>query len=271
MSNADTINATVALPGFYCKNKGHTASYVPFTNVNDGICDYELCCDGSDEWQGIGGVKCENKCAEIGKESRKQSQARQKSLTAAAKKRKELVAEAGRLTKQVEDRIDTLRTEIQGSEIKVTALQKELVETERREKGRVVKGASNVKAGKMGVLVGLAKNRAQELREALLKVRQDRDASRDRVKELEQILSTFKEEYNPNFNDEGVKRAVRSWEDYAARDKGSDGDAAHDRDLDEITKPDEENGLSWDSYTDDEEESDVDLRKFTIPVSQQHF
>lgn len=101
-----------------------------------------------------------------------------------------------------------------------------------------------------------------ELRETLITVRQARDSNAERVKELETILSTFKEEYNPNFNDEGVKRAVRAWEDYAARDKGPEGDAAHERDLNEITKSDKDNGLDWDSFSDDDE-AEVELRKTT--------
>ena len=61
-------NASNALPGYYCKNKGHQPSYIPFTYVNDGICDYELCCDGSDEWAGVDGVRCEDRCKEMGRE-----------------------------------------------------------------------------------------------------------------------------------------------------------------------------------------------------------
>jgi protein kinase C substrate 80K-H len=86
---AGTVNESLALPGFYCKNKGHIASYIPFTNVNDGVCDYELCCDGSDEYDGVGGVKCEDQCAKIGKEWRKQDEIRQKSLNAARQRRKD--------------------------------------------------------------------------------------------------------------------------------------------------------------------------------------
>ena len=65
------------------------------------------------------------------------------------------------------------------------------------------------------MVVGLARQRTEELLRSLVQVRQERDASKSRLQELEGILSTFKEEYNPNFNDEGVKRAVRAWEDYA--------------------------------------------------------
>lgn len=230
---------------------------MPFTNVNDGICDYEQCCDGSEEYASVGGLKCVDKCEEIGKEWRKQDELRQKSLGNAGRKRKELVIEAARLRREVQDRIQTLGTEVEGAEIKVKQLESELAEVERKEKGKVMRGSVGEKAGKMGVLVGLGKQRTEELRESLQRVREERDTSRKYVEELEGILSTFKEEYNPNFNDEGVKRAVRAWEDYAARDKGPQPDAAHDRDLDAISKPDSENGLNWEEFeSDEDEESD---------------
>ncbi|EMC93032.1 hypothetical protein BAUCODRAFT_270580 [Baudoinia panamericana UAMH 10762] len=257
-SNAG-VNTTLALPGFYCKNKGHVPSYVPFEHVNDGVCDYDVCCDGSEEWDHVGGTKCEDKCQALGKEWRKQGEARQKSLGNAGRKRKELVAEAGRLRKQVEDRIQSLGTEIEGGELKVRQLESELTEIERKEKGKVVRASADKEMGKMGVLVGLAKQRTEELRNALTRVKSERDSSRSRLQELEGILSTFKEEYNPNFNDEGVKRAVRAWEDYAARDKGPEPDAAHDRDLDAFTKSDKENGLDWEEYESDDEESDTEV------------
>jgi len=205
----------------------------------------------------VGGVKCEDRCQQIGKEFRKLDEARQKSLGSAGRKRKELVVEAGRLRREVEDRLQSLGTEIEGSEMKVKQLEAELVEVERREKGKVVRGAVQ-KVGKMGVLVGLAKQRSEELRETLERVREERDTSRGRVQELEGVLMTFKEEYNPNFNDEGVKRAVRAWEEYAARDKGPEPDAAHDRDLDAITQSDKDNGLDWAEYeSEDGEESEA--------------
>lgn len=256
----NAVNGVLALPGFYCKNKGHQPSYVPFTSVNDGICDYDLCCDGSEEFDNVGGVKCEDKCKEIGKEWRRLDEIRQKSLGNAAKKRKELVAEAQRLRKEVEDRIKTLATEAEGKERKVQQAEAELAEVERNEKGRVVKGNVSAKSGKLGVLAGLAKQRMNELREAVIKTRSERDSYNQRIQELEQILSTFKEEYNPNFNDEGVKRAVRAWEDYAARDKTSH-NAAEDRDLAEMIKSDEHNGLNWEEFEQEEEGSDTDVCK----------
>lgn len=233
-------------------------SYIPFTNVNDGVCDYDLCCDGSDEWEGVGGIKCEDRCVKIGKEWKKQDELRQKSLGAANKRRKELVSDAARLRKEVEDRIQTLGTQVEGAQMKVVNLEKELADVERRERGKVIKGPG--KGGKITVLSSLAKERITELVENLARVRSERDVARARIQELEGILTTFKEEYNPNFNDEGVKRAVKAWEDYAARDKGSDSDSAHDRDLDEMLKSDAENGLNWEEF-ESIENNDVEVCK----------
>lgn len=254
------VNTTLALPGYYCKNKGHQGNYIPFLTVNDGVCDYDLCCDGSDEWAHVGGTVCEDKCKDIGKKWREMEELRNKALGAASRKREELVAESARLRNEVEAAITDIQTQIGAQEVKVRNLESQLAEVERKERGKVVRAPG--KGSKVNVLAGLAKGRVEELRESLLDVRKQRDAGREQVKELETILSTFKEEYNPNFNDEGVKRAVRSWEEYAARDKPADGDAAHDRDLDEIVKPDSETGtIQWEEWERPDDESDVEVCK----------
>jgi protein kinase C substrate 80K-H len=252
------LNETLALPGFYCKNKGHLPSYIPFTNVNDGTCDYELCCDGSDEYEGVGGVKCEDQCAKVGKEWRKQDEIRQKSLNAARSRRKQLIDDAARLRKEVEDRISTLKTQIEGQTLKVQGLEKSVAEIERAERGKVVKGAG--KGGKITVLTSLAKVRIEELTENVGRLRTERDTAKSRVEELEAMLRRFKEEYNPNFNDEGVKRAVKAWEDYAAQDRPGSNDAL-DRDLDEILKPDSDSAIKWEEFEAPTEESDIEVRK----------
>ncbi|KAJ5752480.1 Glucosidase 2 subunit beta [Penicillium odoratum] len=244
------LELTLALPGFYCKNKGHRPSYVPFQRVNDGICDYELCCDGSDEWAHPGGTKCENRCKEIGKKWRKEEETKQKSMIAALKKKKQLLVEANRQQLDIENNVARLEAEIQGAEIKIQGLEADLKVVEEQER-KVVRTKGK---GKVNALAGVAKARVQELRESILELRQQRDEARERMKELEEILSKFKIEYNPNFNDEGVKRAVRSWEDYAARDLGDVINDAQERDLDEIVKADDkDSGVDWEHWENEED------------------
>lgn len=220
-----------------------------------------MCCDGSDEWARVGGTRCEDKCKEIGKAWRKKEEQRQKSMSAALKKKKDLLVDAARQQKEVEDQVKVVEAELQGEEIKVKNLQADLERIENEEQSKVVKGK---KTGKVNVLAELAKSRVEELRTALGEVRKERDEARSRVKELEEILSKFRVEYNPNFNDEGVKRAVRSWEDYAVRGtlEGLENDA-RERDLDEIAKPDgDESGINWGQWESEDDTCEAGPSKY---------
>jgi protein kinase C substrate 80K-H len=253
-----STNTTNALPGFWCANEGHIGSYVPFMFVNDGICDYDLCCDGSEEYRGLGGVKCENRCAEIGREWRRVDKERRDNLETANKTRRTMTKESKELRRRVEAKITTLTEEITGLEARRDELKKKYDEIERSERGKVVQSEGT---GKLGVLVGLAKSRVNELRDTLNNVMGQRDNLKTRVHELEAILAAFKEEHNPNFNDEGVKKAVRAWEDYAA--KGADNkDDFGDDDIQDVLKEDSDtSGINWSDYVDDEV-TDTDIRKF---------
>lgn len=260
-SPSGTTNTTAALPGFWCENAGHVGAYVPFSYVNDGICDYELCCDGSEEYARKGGVKCANRCTAIGKAFRRAEEERQQGQERALKRRRVLTKEARQLRNEVTERIAKFRSEIVGLERTRDRLQKELTETERAERGKVVKtGGKGAKSGgKLGLLVNLAKQRVDELRETLDKVLDHRDDLQDKVEELETILRNFKEQYNPNFNDEGVKAAVHAWEDYAAKTADEKKPELQDADVHAVLKEDsEEGGVNWKEFeTDDTTDTDV--------------
>ena len=248
------------LPGFYCENGGHRPAFVPFTHVNDGICDYELCCDGSEEWAGVGGVRCADRCGEMGAAWRTADAARRRSRGNAARLRREMVAEAGRLRLQVADRIQTLGTELEGAEKKVQQLTRELGEVERAERGKMVRAPREGAApGKVGVLATLARDRIEDFRAQLERVKGERDRARAQLQETEGILRTFKDEYNPNFNDEGVKRAVRAWEDYAAKEVAAPEAAARDRDLEEMLREGFEGAIDWADFEGDEQGGDTDV------------
>jgi protein kinase C substrate 80K-H len=105
----------------------------------------------------------------------------------------------------------------------------------------------------------LAKGRVSELRNALDKLLDQRDDLQDRVERLEDILTKFKEEYNPNFNDEGVKAAVKGWEDYAAAQAAEKKPDLSDADIMEMLKEDgEASGINWTEF-ENSEASDVDV------------
>lgn len=232
---------------------------MPFVFVNDGVCDYDLCCDGSEEYSHAGGVKCENRCDSIGKEYRKLEETRKQAKEKAAKRRRTMTKEARELRRRVEAKITSLEDEIKGLQAKKEELEKKYYEIEQSERGKIVK--TDGQGGKLGILVGLAKTRISELRETLNKVLDQRDELQERVDELEQILKKFKEEYNPNFNDEGVKAAVKGWEDYAAKIADVKRTEVVESEVDEMLKEDgESSGINWKEFAEDEV-SDTDIRK----------
>ena len=227
--------------------------------MNDGVCDYENCCDGSDEWAHVGGKKCEDRCKEVGKEWRKADEVKQKGMRNALRKKDELLREAKGLRDTIEKNIAQLKGDIKDLESKEKEAKKKYDDVERRERGRV--SGSKGKGSKTQVLADLAKTRIEELRGTLMGVVGKRDMLREKVKELEGILKTFSEEYNPNFNDEGVKRAVNAWQDYAASKGETRDESAEDRDVDEVSKADsEEEGINWKEW-ETEEESELDASK----------
>ncbi|TDZ14092.1 Glucosidase 2 subunit beta [Colletotrichum orbiculare MAFF 240422] len=256
-SQTGTTNTPNALPGFWCANVGHIGAYVPFMYVNDGHCDYDLCCDGTEEYGKAGGVKCENRCKEIGKEFRRVEAERKAAIDKAAKKRKTMAKESRELRRRVEAKVDTLKEEVKALEDKKEELEQKLQETERSERGKVVKGEGS--GGKLGTLVNLAKARVVELRETLEDVVTQRNDLRSKVNELEGILGRFKEEYNPNFNDEGVKRAVKAFEDYAANAASEPKSDDLEADIKEVLVEDNESsGINWKEF-EEAEATDTDI------------
>ncbi|KAK0387534.1 hypothetical protein NLU13_3780 [Sarocladium strictum] len=246
-SIAGSTNARNALPGFWCENKGHIGMYVPFAYVNDGVCDYELCCDGSEEFRHVNGVKCENRCAQIGKEYRKLEDEKRSKLDRAGKKRQAMAQQAAELRAGVEARLTELVGEVARLEARRDDLQKAHAQAVLEDKGKVVKGEGQ--GGKLGVLVNLAKQRVNELRTTLANIVEQRDELRREADELREILRKLKEEYNPNFNDAGVKAAVKSFEEYAAREAADTSEDIPDSEVGEILQEDSEtSGVNWKAF-----------------------
>ncbi|KAH8151746.1 uncharacterized protein LAJ45_04368 [Morchella importuna] len=259
-------HSALAIRGFHCRNEQHTPAFLPLSRVNDGVCDYEICCDGSDEYAHVGGVSCKNRCAEIGIAARKLQAERERLRGDGVKGWAELVKKAQIMRKEAEDEVKTTEVKIEGIEGKVKGLERELRDAEEKERRRVVRAPKEGEGGKVGVLVGTAKERSEELRAGLEKVREERDAALERLKKAEGILAALKEGYNPNFNDEGVKTAVRAWEEYLAQEETSTKlNDAEERDLDDLLG---EDPVDWDEFLEvDEPQSDLYNIEAYLPES----
>ncbi|KAI9151320.1 putative glucosidase II beta subunit-like protein [Paramyrothecium foliicola] len=214
-SKTGFTNANNALPGFWCANKGHIGSYVPFMLLNDGHCDYDLCCDGSEEYDHVGGIDCENRCAEMNKEYHRIESARKTAIEKSTRRYKSMAEEAKELRRRIEAKANALEIDYTKLQTRKNELEQKLREMERLEKGKTVEVSKP--NGKLSNMLAMAKTRVAELHETFEAAVAHRQELENRVKGLESILSRFKDDYNPNFNDEGVKRAVRDWEDYIAK------------------------------------------------------
>ncbi|KAF8537411.1 glucosidase II beta subunit-like-domain-containing protein [Trichophaea hybrida] len=242
-------HTNVSIPGFYCRNTGHTAAFLPLSRVNDGICDYDICCDGSDEYLGVGGVNCPSKCKEIGIAARKMAAERNARKGKGSKARDELIKKAAVLRKEIEDNVAVTRVKIQATEINVQKLQQKLKEIEEQERNRVAH--EQKLESKASVVAKLAKARVEELKSYIEKLQNQRDNAEQRLEKTVAILSVLKMDYNPNFNDEGVKRAVRAWEEYQADPlTATERNKAEDRDLQATITADD---IDWDDLAKEEE------------------
>lgn len=193
--------SSLGIPGFYCKNKGYRSLYIPLNRVDDGVCD---CCDGSDEPKGT----CKDTCKQQGEVWKKEYKAWEKTVAKGVAERGKLVDRAKGKRLQMEMDQLSLERELERSKEKLVGLEEEVRKAEEEDKLRVVKG------GELSVPLQLLKDKSADVREALRKTIFERNVLKMRVERLEELLKALHTGYNPNFNDEAVKAAIKSWEEY---------------------------------------------------------
>lgn len=188
----------------YCANKGHLPAHIPVRYVNDGVCDYELCCDGSDEPDG----DCPNRCAEVHDNYLKKRRAEEEAHRRGLAERVKLVEE-GKVRKQwLEGVLVSRKQELTAKEAEVVQAKKDLEEAEQdaREHGVTAVDGKVIEAkAELARVAGTAE-----------RLRNDLIIAVERQRQLDAVLAKMKEEYNPNFNDPAVKQAIRSWEEITA-------------------------------------------------------
>ncbi|KAK9479803.1 glucosidase II beta subunit-like-domain-containing protein [Lipomyces japonicus] len=189
---------------FYCLNKGHIPGVLPASRVNDGVCDYDICCNGSDEWAGI--VKCENKCKEIAVEYNKKQAELKRIQVAGWNARSKLVTKAALQRASLEKDIRQIDAQLESANARVTKATETLKLAEVNASSRVSKKGSPV--------LERAKQRIKEYQDGVQILEKHISKLEARLNTAEDILTRLKDEYNPNYNDEGVKSAVKAFNEY---------------------------------------------------------
>lgn len=189
---------------FYCENKGHMPAHIPVRFVNDGVCDYKLCCDGSDEPEGV----CPNRCKEVHEDYIVRQKAAKEARERGLKKRAEMVQEAEKRKAWLEKELTKRQQELVAKEAEVQEAKENLEEAEA---DAVEHGVSVVDEK-----VVEAKAELVRLSEVSTRLRTDLIIALERQRQLDAVLAKMKEDYNPNFNDPAVKQAIRDWEEITA-------------------------------------------------------
>ncbi|KAK9454049.1 glucosidase II beta subunit-like-domain-containing protein [Dipodascopsis uninucleata] len=191
---------------FKCLNKGHISGELPSSRVNDGVCDYDICCDGSDEWSGI--VKCENRCKEMAADYAKKQAEQLRAQQAGWAARTKLMSKAAAAKSSLEKEIRDLDNEINNMES---------VRARAEEQAKLAELKATSHTGKKSSLaLDRARTRLKEYQKGTKALNERVNVLVERLEQAEAILKLLKQEYNPNYNDEGVKAAIHAFDEYSA-------------------------------------------------------
>ncbi|CAK9436301.1 uncharacterized protein LODBEIA_P08590 [Lodderomyces beijingensis] len=183
---------------FYCANEGHFPGYIDQFKLNDGVCDYDLCCDGSDEYK-LG--HCENKCQEIHRQFEEHKSKEMEMVDKALKKKQAILRLAKTKRKALTDKLNAVRGHLPEQKMHLNKLKIELETAEMAEQD--TSSVFDVLGEEFSGLVERINNHKQDL------LRQDK-----KLRALEKILESLSQNYNPNFNDQAVKNSIHKYQEY---------------------------------------------------------
>lgn len=195
---------------FYCANEGHIPKYIENYKVNDGVCDYDICCDGSDEYAS---GKCENKCGEVKNQYDEFVSAKEKAIETALGVKNELVEKATEAKLALVGQIGKLKEKlsVDGSELEKLILDLQTAE-EADESDESSESSWQPLVDELNGFVETAENKFSEVYE-------NSKENLKKVSQLEEMLSALVKNYNPNFNDPSVKQCVKFFEEYMSNKK----------------------------------------------------
>ena len=185
---------------FQCENKGHQASCLLLSRVNDGICDPE-CCDGSDEFDGK--VECKNRCNEVGAAFRKERDETMRKRRVGAKEREAYI----KFGRQEKDKLEREVTQLQMDITKLEGASSRLQQVLKDSEAQSAEEIARKKSSRLYRRLEEHQATIKSLRETRTELRADLDT-------LKRILEDLQKGYNPNYQDMAVKGAVKGFEEW---------------------------------------------------------
>lgn len=190
---------------FYCANDGYFPKFIENYKVNDGVCDYDLCCDGSDEYAS---GHCENKCAEVRRQYEEYMKQAETKLVKALKVKAELVSKAEQAKNKLTKKLAKIKKALKIDKEKLNELENNLKEAENASEEDPEEGSTS-----HSLLEELSKY-MEEVENQFTRLSEFSSRNVKRIQQLESMLAELAKNYNPNFNDLSVKQCVKQFEEY---------------------------------------------------------
>lgn len=184
---------------FFCENEGYFSLKIENYKVDDGVCDYDICCDGSDEPS----RKCENKCGEVRKQYDDFVRNRKQNVQEALVAKNYLVEKASQAKQELAEKLAVMKNEIHTKDEDLKFLVAQLASAELS--GEDVDEDSVVQE---------ALRLAERVEEKLANIAKTAKELQQKLSLLEKMLSDLAQNFNPNFNDASVKLCVKLFEEY---------------------------------------------------------
>lgn len=187
---------------FYCRNEGHFPRFIENFKLNDGICDYDLCCDGSDEY--LTGA-CPDKCNIIHQQFLNYKAKNKDMIGRALHIKEELLQTASGRKETIEKRLKSSKGALAQMLIHLNELKSQRKGLNSESSGRLKEAYEQ----KFSALINELRDKSSDLYE-------NGKGQRDTIKYLESIFLDLVDSYNPNFNDLAVKNAINKFQNYYA-------------------------------------------------------
>ncbi|OWB86368.1 hypothetical protein B5S33_g5056 [[Candida] boidinii] len=214
---------------FYCENKGHFGQYIDSYKVHDGVCDYEICCDGSDENNYEEGyIPCPDKCKEINEDYNKRKDSKVKLVTEGLKIKEKLIEKSKNLVEDIKDEKIRLQNDVNSIEMEINELEnsKASISVEDADEN----GDTDNKSGN-SKFISQVNQYSSKLEKYVSSVDTNLQLYKSKIKLLETILLKMTNEYNHNFNDPAVKEAANAYQDYIGNSEYDEVDTSSSADL----------------------------------------
>lgn len=193
---------------FYCHNEGYIPSKIHLSRVDDGVCDQEYCCDGSDEIN----IDCPNTCKQKGEEYKK-DQIKSSTIKQKAIKVKSSYID---LAKQ---EIKKLDNEIE-SKVNLINKQEQIERSTKMEVDRLEKLSADSLSAKLATPLYKHLLDSRDIINRLVRAKEENEI---KLRELISILESLKGSYNPNYQDMGVLNSIRDFDSFLSNTKHTNG------------------------------------------------